>query len=328
MEQLRLGGTGLHVSRLCLGMMSYYKGSPSRPWMLDEAAAEPLVRRAVEGGITFFDTADMYSNGGSEVATGRVLRRFFKRDDVVIATKVYFPMGTGANQCGLSRKHVLAAIDASLARLELDYVDLYQIHRWDPSTPIEETMGALHDVVRAGKARYVGASSMCAWQFAKAQRVAERNAWSEFVSMQNHYNLLYREEEREMIPQCRDQGVGVIPWSPLARGWLTGTRSRGRELRTARAASDPFADELYGRPEDFDVIDRVTEVASERGLPPAQIALAWLLHKPGVTAPIVGATKLAHLEDALAATEVVLSADEIARLEEPYRPHAVLGHDE
>jgi aryl-alcohol dehydrogenase-like predicted oxidoreductase len=296
--------------------------------MLDEAAAEPLVRRAVEGGLTFFDTADMYSNGGSEVATGRLLRRFFKRDDVVIATKVYFPMGTGANRCGLSRKHVLGAIDASLTRLELDYIDHYQIHRWDPRTPIEETMGALHDIVRAGKARYVGASSMYAWQFAKAQRVAERNAWSEFVSMQNHYNLLYREEEREMIPQCLDQGVGVIPWSPLARGWLTGTRSRDGEHRTVRAASDPFADELYGRPEDFDVIDRVTEVAAERGLSPAQIALAWLLHKPGVTAPIVGATKLAHLEDALAATEVVLSADEIARLEEPYRPHAVLGHDE
>lgn len=327
MEQVRLGGTGLHVSRLCLGMMSYYSGSSSRSWMLDEAAAEPIVRRAVEGGIRFFDTADMYSDGGSEVATGRLLRKFFSRDEVVVATKVYFAMGTGANRRGLSRKHILAAIDASLARLELDYVDLYQIHRWDSLTPIEETMAALHDVVRAGKARYVGASSMYGWQFAKAQRVAERNAWTEFVSMQNHYNLLYREEEREMIPQCLDQGVGVIPWSPLARGWLTGTRTRDGKRRTTRADSDPFANELYGRPEDFDVIERVAEVASERGLSPAQVALAWVLHKPGVTAPIVGATKLAHLEDALAATEIVLSADEIARLEEPYRPHPVLGHD-
>ena len=326
MEQVRLGGTGLHVSRICLGMMSYYSGSASRRWMLDEAAAEPIVRRAVEGGITFFDTADMYSDGGSEVATGRLLRKFLARDEVVVATKVYFPMGPGANERGLSRKHILAAIDASLARLGLDYVDLYQIHRWDSLTPIEETMGALHDVVRAGKARYVGASSMYAWQFAKAQRVAERNAWTEFVSMQNHYNLLYREEEREMIPQCSDQGVGVIPWSPLARGWLTGTRKRDGKRRTTRADSDPYADELYGRPEDFDVIERVAEVAAERGLSPAQVALAWLLHKPGVTAPIVGATKLAQLEDALAATEIVLSADEIARLEEPYRSHPVLGH--
>jgi 1-deoxyxylulose-5-phosphate synthase len=325
-EQVRLGGTGLHVSRICLGMMSYYSGSASRRWMLDEAAAEPIVRRAVEGGITFFDTADMYSDGGSEVATGRLLRKFLARDEVVVATKVYFPMGPGANECGLSRKHILAAIDASLARLGLDYVDLYQIHRWDSLTPIEETMGALHDVVRAGKARYVGASSMYAWQFAKAQRVAERNAWTEFVSMQNHYNLLYREEEREMIPQCSDQGVGVIPWSPLARGWLTGTRKRDGKRRTTRADSDPYADELYGRPEDFDVIERVAEVAAERGLSPAQVALAWLLHKPVVTAPIVGATKLAQLEDALAATEIVLSADEIARLEEPYRSHTVLGH--
>jgi 1-deoxyxylulose-5-phosphate synthase len=325
MEQVSVGRTGLRVSRICLGMMSYYSGSGGRPWMLDETAAEPIVRRAVEGGITFFDTADMYSSGASEVATGRLLRAF-ERDEVVIATKVYFPMGSGPNERGLSRKHILSAIDASLDRLGLDHVDLYQIHRWDPHTPIEETMGALHDVVRAGKARYIGASSMFAWQFAKAQRVAERNGWTEFVSMQNHYNLLYREEEREMIPQCLDQGVGVIPWSPLARGWLCGTRTRGGERRTTRAGTDAYADELYGRPEDFDVVERVAEVASERGVPPAQTALAWLLHKPGVTAPIVGATKLAHLEDALAAASLVLSAEEIERLEEPYRPHPVLGH--
>jgi 1-deoxyxylulose-5-phosphate synthase len=326
-EHVRLGGTGLHVSRVCLGMMSYYCGSADRPWMLDETAAEPIVRRAVEGGITFFDTADMYSRGASEVVTGRLLQKLFARDEFVLATKVYFPMGPGRNERGLSRKHILSAIDGSLARLGLEYVDLYQIHRWDPLTPIEETMGALHDVVRAGKARYIGASSMYTWQFAKAQRVAERNGWTQFVSMQNHYNLLYREEEREMIPLCVDQGVGVIPWSPLARGWLAGTRTREGQRRTTRAETDAYADELYGRPEDFDVVERVTEVAFERGVPPARVALAWLLQKPGVTAPIVGATKLAHLEDALAATDVVLSFDEIARLEEPYRPHDVLGHD-
>jgi aryl-alcohol dehydrogenase-like predicted oxidoreductase len=328
-EQVRLGATGLHVSRLCLGMMSYYSGEASRPWMLDEAAAEPIFRRAVEGGITFLDTADMYSDGGSEVATGRLLRKLFaRRSEFVLATKVYFPMGAAANEGGLSRKHILSAIDASLARLELDYVDLYQIHRWDPLTPIEETMCALHDVVRAGKARYIGASSMYAWQFAKAQRVAERHGWTEFVSMQNHYNLLYREEEREMIPQCLDQGVGILPWSPLARGWLAGTHTRTGERRTTRAETDPYADELYGRPGDFDVVERVAEVASERGVKPAQVALAWLLHKPGVTAPIVGATKLTHLEDALEATRLELSREEITRLEEPYRPHPVLGHDD
>jgi aryl-alcohol dehydrogenase-like predicted oxidoreductase len=307
-------------------MMSYYAGAASRPWMLDEGAAEPIVRRAVEGGITFFDTADMYSQGGSEIVTGRLVPKLLSRDELVVATKVYFPMTPGSNGRGLSRKHILAAIDASLTRLGLDYVDLYQIHRWDPHTPIEETMEALHDVVRAGKARYLGASSMYAWQFATAQRVAERHGWTPFVSMQNHYNLVYREEEREMIPQCIDQGVGVLPWSPLARGFLTGTRTRAGERVTTRAETDAFADRLYGRPEDFDVAERVTEVAAERDLPPAQVALAWLLHKPGVTAPIVGATKLSHLEDALAAAELTLAPDEIARLEEPYRPHPVLGH--
>jgi 1-deoxyxylulose-5-phosphate synthase len=326
-EQVRLGASGLHISRLGLGMMSYYSGSPGRPWMLDETAAEPIVRRAVEGGITFFDTADMYSQGGSEVATGRLLRKLFARDEFVLATKVYFPVGGGANERGLSRKHILSAIDASLTRLGLDHVDLYQIHRWDSRTPIEETMRALHDVVRAGKARYIGASSMYAWQFAKAQSVADRNGWTPFVSMQSHYNLLYREEEREMLPLCIDQGVGVIPWSPLARGWLAGTRTREGQRRTTRAETDAYADELYGSPEDFDVIEDVAAVASELGVSRAQVALAWLLHKPGVTAPIVGASKLAHLEDALAATSFVLSHDEVTRLEESYRPHAVLGHD-
>src|SRR3954470_6551861 len=294
--------------------------------MLDEAAAEPIVRRAVEGGFTFFDTADMYSQGASEVATGRLLRKLPTRDELVIATKVFFRMTPGPNGRGLSRKHILSGIDASLQRLELDYVDLYQIHRWDSETPIEETMEALHDVVRAGKARYIGASSMFAWQFAKAQRVAERHGLTPFVSMQNHYNLVYREEEREMIPQCMDQGVGVIPWSPLARGFLTGTRTREGERRTTRAETDAFGDRLYGRPEDFDVAERVAEVAEERNVPPAQVALAWLLHKPGVTAPIVGATKLEHLEDAIAAAALDMSDEDMVRLEEPYVPHPVLGH--
>jgi aryl-alcohol dehydrogenase-like predicted oxidoreductase len=325
MDQIRLGSTGLHVSRVCLGMMSYGNDS-DRPWALDEAAAEPIIRRAVEGGITFFDTADVYSQGASEVATGRLVGKLLSRDEAVIATKVHGQMTPGPNGRGLSRKHVLSAIDASLQRLGMDYVDLYQIHRWDKETPIEETMEALHDVVRAGKARYIGASSMYAWQFARAQHVAERNGWTPFVSMQNHYNLLYREEEREMIPLCINDGIGIIPWSPLARGLLTGTRTREGERRTTRAQTDGFQDVLYGTA-DFDVVDRLDEVAGERGLPPAQVALAWLLHKPGVTAPIVGATRLEHLEDALAAAELTLSAEEIARLEEPYVPHPVIGHD-
>ena len=324
MDQVRLGATGLHVSRVCLGMMSYGNDS-DRPWVLDEAAAEPIVRRAVEGGITFFDTADVYSGGASEVATGRLLPKYISRDELVVATKVNGAMTPGPNGRGLSRKHILSAIDASLERLGMDYVDLYQIHRWDRHTPIEETMEALHDVVRAGKARHIGASSMFAWQFAKAQRVAERHGWTPFVSMQNHYNLVYREEEREMIPQCVDQGVGVIPWSPLARGLLTGTRTRSGEKKTIRAETDAFGDSLYG-PQDFDVVDRAAEVATGRGVPAAQVALAWLLRKPGVTAPIVGATKIEHLEDAIAAADVALSDEEIARLEEPYVPHRVLGH--
>ncbi|HEY5987613.1 MAG TPA: aldo/keto reductase, partial [Streptosporangiaceae bacterium] len=290
MEYVNFGATGLRVSRVCLGMMSFGNNS-ERPWVLDEDAAEPIVRTAADGGVIFFDTADVYSSGASEVATGRLLGKLFQRDDVVVATKVFMPMGDGENARGLSRKHILAAIDASLRRLNMDYVDLYQIHRWDPRTPIEETMEALADVVRAGKARYIGASSMFAWQFGKAQHAADRHGWTRFVSMQNHYNLLYREEEREMIPQCIDQGVAVIPWSPLARGVLTGSRTRAGERRTTRANSDAFGDSLYNSEADFDVVDAVSEVAGERGVPPAQVALAWLLQRPGVTAPIVGATK-------------------------------------
>jgi aryl-alcohol dehydrogenase-like predicted oxidoreductase len=323
MNYRNLGNTGLRVSRVCLGMMSYGRHE-SRKWTLDEAGAEPIVRRAVEGGITFFDTADVYNGGQSEIVTGRLLDKHFgMREEYVVATKVHGPTMPGENGRGLSRKHIMASIDASLQRLELDYVDLYQIHRWDPLTPIGETMEALHDVVEAGKARYIGASSMFAWQFAKAQAAAK----TRFVSMQNHYNLIYREEEREMIPQCIDQGVGVLPWSPLARGLLAGNRTREGERLTTRANTDAFADSLY-RPEiDFAVIERLIEVALERGVPSAQIALGWLLHKPGVTAPIVGATKLEHLEDALAAEQLSLSEDEIARLEEPYVPHAVAGHE-
>lgn len=325
MQFVRLGSSGSKVSRICLGMMSY--GNPSdRAWMLPEDAAEPIVRRAVEGGITFFDTADTYSNGASERITGRLLSKLFaRREDYVLATKVYYPMGKGPNDRGLSRKHVLAAIDASLTRLGTEYVDLYQIHRWDAETPIEETMAALHDVVRAGKARYIGASSMYAWQFAKAQHVANTAGTSGFVSMQNHYNLVYREEEREMIPLCLDQGVGIIPWSPLARGLLAGTRSRSREPQTVRSGADPFADTLYEMA-DFDVVDVACATAAARGISPAQVALAWLLAKPAVVAPIVGATKLHHIEEALAALNVTLSEDEISRLEAPYRPHQVRGH--
>ena len=325
MQYVNFGSTGLRVSRICLGMMSFGNDS-DRPWVLDEDAAEPIVRAAAEQGVIFFDTADAYSGGASEVATGRLLGKFFSREEMVVATKVFFPAAPGQNGGGLSRKHILSAIDASLQRLGMDYVDLYQIHRWDPRTPIEETMEALHDVVRAGKARYIGASSMFAWQFAKAQHTADRHGWTRFVSMQNHYNLVYREEEREMIPQCIDQGVAVIPWSPLARGMLAGTRTRDGERRTIRSQTDSFGDSLYTRLEDYDVADRAAEVAAERGVPPAQVALAWLLHKPGVTAPIAGATRLAHLEDAIAAERIELTADEIKRLEEPYRPHVVLGH--
>ncbi len=304
-------------------MMSY--GDPALQfWALSEARAEPIIRRALEQGITFFDTADMYSDGASEVLTGRLLRKLISRDECVVATKVYYPTTPGPTGRGLSRKHLLAAIDASLQRLSMDHVDLYQIHRFDPETPIEETMQALDDIVRAGKARYLGASTMRAWQFAKAQHVAARNGWTPFVSMQNRYNLLYREEEREMIPQCIDQGVGLIPYSPLARGYLAGTHRRDGRRLSPRAAADPLTDDQYGRPADFDVIDRVSQLADARGVVPAQVALAWHLHKPWITAPIIGATRIQQIDDAVAATHLKLTAAEIADLEQAYQPRNLI----
>jgi aryl-alcohol dehydrogenase-like predicted oxidoreductase len=325
MEQVRLGRTGTKVSRICLGMMTY-GDKDQREWFLDEDEAEPIVRRAVEAGVTFFDTADVYSVGRSEEITGRLLASLFpSRDDYVLATKVCGTMSEHPNDRGLSRKHIMASIDASLRRLGTDHVDLYQIHRWDYGTPIEETMEALNDVVRAGKARYIGASSMYAWQFAKAQHVAESHGWTKFVSMQNHYNLVYREEEREMNPLCLDQGVGLIPWSPLARGLLAGSKGRGGERHTLRAGTDAFADQLYDE-SDFAVVEAVEAVAKERGVPMAQVALAWLLARPGVTAPIIGATRLGHVDDAVASLDVELSEEEVERLEAPYRPHPIRGH--
>jgi aryl-alcohol dehydrogenase (NADP+) len=302
-------------------------GSPQwRDWVLDEEASRPFVKRALEAGINFFDTANVYSLGVSEEVTGRALKDFAKRDEVVLATKVNGAMGDKPNQRGLSRKHIMDAIDASLRRLGTDYVDLYQIHRYDKETPIAETMEALHDVVKAGKARYIGASSMYAWQFAKAQHTAERHGWTKFVSMQNHYNLVYREEEREMIPLCRDQGVGIIPWSPLARGFLAGNRTKDKSGDTARAKSDAFAHQMYYQESDFTIVDRATELATRHGVSTAQIALAWLLHKPGLTAPIIGASKMYQLDEAIAAVSIKLSVDEIKSLEEAYQPHRVLGH--
>lgn len=327
MQYVNLGRSGVKVSRLCLGMMTY--GTPKwRSWVLDEDASRPLIQRAVEAGINFFDTADIYSLGVSEEVTGRALADFARRDEVVIATKVYQPMGSDPNARGLSRKHIMSSIDASLKRLNTDYVDLYQIHRFDQQAPVEETMEALHDVVKAGKALYIGASSMYAWQFAKMQHVAEQHGWTKFISMQNHYNLVYREEEREMIPLCIDQGVGVIPWSPLARGFLAGNRSREDQKsgETARSQTDDFAHSMYYADSDFDVVDRVKEIAAARGVKPAQIALAWMLHKPGITAPIIGVSKSYQLEEAVAALDIQLKADEIAALEAPYMPHRVLGH--
>jgi aryl-alcohol dehydrogenase-like predicted oxidoreductase len=306
-------------------MMSFGE-DPDRAWALGEAAAEPIVRRAVEAGITFFDTADVYNRGESEVLTGRILQRLLSREEMVVATKVHGQTMPGENGRGVGRKHLFASIDASLTRLGMDYVDLYQIHRWDYGTPIEETMEALDEVVRSGKARYIGASSMFSWQFAKAQAIAERHGWARFVSMQNHYNLIYREEEREMIPLCLDGGVGVLPWSPLARGLLAGNRAASGENRTRRAQTDPFIDSLY-RPElDRPVIARLGELADARGVPAARVALAWLVRKPAVTAPIVGSTRIEHLDDAIAALELELGADELERLEEPYVPHPVSGH--
>ena len=326
METIRLGRTGLEVSRLCLGCMTY--GVPDRgnhPWTLDEAASRPLIRQAVELGIQFFDTANSYSDGTSEEILGRVLPEFTRREEIVVATKVRFPSRQAPNIGGLSRKAILFEIDASLKRLRMDYVDLYQIHRWDPHTPIEETMEALHDVVKAGKARYIGASSMYAWQFAKAQQVAQQHGWTRFVSMQPELSLLYREEEREMLPLCRDLGVGVLPWSPLARGRLA--RPWGEE--TPRIASDVFGAKLFERTQsnDREVAQALAEVAARRGVPRAQVALAWLLGTPGVTAPILGASRPQHLLDAVAALSIVLSADERAALEAPYQPHPVVGFE-
>ncbi|HMR97671.1 MAG TPA: aldo/keto reductase [Anaerolineales bacterium] len=326
MYYTNLGKTGMKVSRLCLGMMSY--GSKSwRDWVLDEEQAKPFIQRALEAGINFFDTADVYSLGESEKVTGNLLKHFgVKREHVIVATKVNNQMSKEVNDSGLSRKHIMDSIDKSLKRLQMDYVDLYQIHRWDYETPIEETMEALNDIVRAGKARYIGASSMYAWQFAKAQNTAERRGWSRFVSMQNHYNLVYREEEREMIPQCVDQGVGLIPWSPLARGFLAGNRRKEDWGDTMRSKSDTFGHSMYFREEDFAVVERAGEVAKERGATVPQIALAWLMNKPHISAPIIGATKMDHLEQAIAAVDIKLTDDEVKRLEEPYKPHPVLGH--
>jgi len=326
MHYVNLGSTGLKVSRICLGTMTY--GSKKwREWVLEESESRPFIQRALEAGINFFDTADMYSLGASEEVLGRALKDFGpSRDRLVIATKVFSPMGDDPNQRGLSRKHIRHAIDDSLRRLGTDYVDLYQIHRFDPHTPMEETLEALNEVVRAGKALYTGASSMFAWQFAQMLAISDANGWARFVTMQNHYNLLYREEEREMNPLCESEGVGLIPWSPLARGVLAGNR----KAATTRSKSDDFATILYGKETaqgDQRVLDRLEEISKARGIPQAQIALAWLLHKPGVVAPIVGASKSHHLDDAIAATEVRLSPEEVARLEEPYIPHEVAGHE-
>lgn len=339
MEYVNFGKTGLQVSRICLGMMTY--GTPKwRPWILDEAAGRPIFKRAVELGINFFDTADMYSAGVSEEVTGKYLREFTRRDEVVVATKVFFPVDltfTGGfdkvhsqlpNSSGLSRKRIFEAVDASLTRLGIDYIDLYQIHRWDYQTPIEETMEAMHDLVKSGKVRYIGASSMWAWQLAKAQHVARARGWTPFVSMQNHYNLVYREEEREMIPLCRDMGMALIPWSPLARGFLAGNRKTNdtESGQTPRARTDTYAQELYYRQADFDIVDRLSTLAERRNHSNARIAYAWLLYKQEVAAPIVGASRVEHIDEAVAATRIKLSAEEIDSLEAHYTPHPVMGH--
>ncbi|MCJ7534940.1 MAG: aldo/keto reductase [Anaerolineales bacterium] len=325
MEYQRLGKSGLEVSRICLGTMTY-GSSKWRDWVLEEGESRPFIQRALELGINFFDTADAYSTGVSEEILGRALKDFARRDEVVIASKVFFPMGDKPNQGGLSRVHIMNAIDDSLRRLGTDYIDLYQIHRWDPETPIEETMEALHDVVKSGKVRYIGASSMYAWQFSKTLYLADINGWTRFVAMQNHYNLVYREEEREMLPLCRSEGVGVIPWSPLARGFLSGNRSHQDWGETPRAKSDEFAHDMYYQESDFTVVERVIEIAEQRGATPSQIALAWLLHQPGVTAPIIGASQMAHLEQDAAAIDIELSQEELDILQQPYQPHSILGH--
>lgn len=325
MEYVNLGKTGLKVSRLCLGTMTY--GTPAwRKWVLPEDESRPFIKRSLEYGINFIDTADMYSVGVSEEVVGRALKEYTRRDEVVLATKVFNPMGDKPNQRGLSRKHIFHAIDDSLRRLGTDFVDLYQIHRWDPETPIEETMEALNDVVRAGKARYIGASSMYAWQFAKALFVSDLHGWSRFVTMQNHYNLVYREEEREMIPLCQAEGIGIIPWSPLARGFLAGNRRKEDYGETTRAKTDAYAQGLYYQDSDFAIVERVVALAEQRGVSAAQIAMAWMLHKPAVTAPIIGVSKMYQLDEMIAALEIKLSADEMRYLEELYQPHPVLGH--
>ena len=326
MQYVNLGKTGIKVSRLCLGMMSY--GSKKwREWVLEEEESKPFIKRALDAGINFFDTADVYSLGESERVTGNILKEIaVRREDIVVATKVNGQMSDDINDKGLSRKHIMDSIDKSLQRLQMDYVDLYQIHRWDYETPIEETMEALNDVVRAGKARYIGASSMFAWQFARALHTSEKHGWTKFVSMQNHYNLVYREEEREMIPLCMDQGIGLIPWSPMARGFFAGDRKRDGGGETSRANNDPFAKGLYFREEDFTVADCAAEVAKERGVTASQVALAWVLNKPYVHSPIIGTTKMDQLEQAIAALDIKLSDEELKKLEEPYIPHPILGH--
>lgn len=325
MQYVNLGKTGLKVSRICLGMMTY--GAPQwREWVLPESESRPFIRRALEAGINFFDTADVYSLGVSEEVTGRALRDMTRRENVVVATKVHGVMSDDVNDRGLSRKHIMQAIDASLKRLGMEYVDLYQIHRFDPNTPVEETLEALNDVVRAGKALYIGASSMFAWQFAKMVNTQRKHGWAPFVSMQNHYNLVYREEEREMIPFCRAEGIGVIPWSPLARGFLAGNRSADKGGETVRSKSDPFAHSMYYQQADFVVVDAVSAIAKKRGVSNAQVALAWVLHQPGITSPIIGASKMPHLDDALAALDLTLEAEELKMLNDAYVPHPVLGH--
>jgi aryl-alcohol dehydrogenase-like predicted oxidoreductase len=326
MKYTKLGKTGLTVSRLCLGMMTY-GSSKWRPWILDEEQSRPFVQRALELGINFFDTADMYGRGMSEEVLGRALKDFApKREDVVVATKLFFPMSDDPNDRGLSRKHILHSIDSSLRRLQMDYVDLYQIHRWDYETPIEETLEALDSVAGSGKALYLGASSMYAWQFAQALYKADLNGWRRFVSMQNHYNLIYREEEREMIPFCRAEGIGLLPWSPLARGFLAGNRNKKDWGETVRAKTDDYAQKLYYQDSDFEIADRVGELAKRRGVSRMQIALAWILHQPGITAPIIGASKIEHLNEAAGALDIELDSDELKFLQELYHPHAILGH--
>jgi len=326
MDYTTLGKTGLKVSRLCLGCMSY-GSSKWRDWVLDEEESRPFFKQALDAGINFFDTADMYSNGASEEVTGRALKKLgIRREEIVIATKVYNPTGESPNERGTSKKHVRHAIDASLRRLGLDYVDLYQIHRFDATTPMEETLEALTDVINQGKALYIGASSMYAWEFARLLYLADRHGYARFVSMQNHYNLVYREEEREMNPLCREEGIGLIPWSPLARGFLAGNRRPTDRGETTRAKSDEFAHRLYYQESDFQVVDRVAQIAKKRAVNNVQVALAWILQQPGLTAPIIGATKAHHLDDAVKALELKLEPEELKALEEPYRPHPILGH--